>query len=68
MFYCCSKSFEYLNSPKFHFVKLRKLSVLCSKFTKNRKIKVPIRTFQNCSSNMPPKIQVMRYLIEAVFL
>ena len=31
MFYCRSKSFEYLNSPKFHFVKSWKLSALCSK-------------------------------------
>ena len=31
-----------------NFVKWRKLSVLCSKFMKNRKIKVPIiRIFQN---------------------
>ena len=31
MFYCRRKSFEYLNSPKFQFVKSRKLSDLCSK-------------------------------------
>ena len=31
LFYCCRKSFEYLNLPKFQFVKLRKLSDLCSK-------------------------------------
>ena len=31
LFYCCRQSFEYLNLPKFHFVKLRKLSDLCSK-------------------------------------
>ena len=30
MFYCRRKSFEYLNSPKFQFVKLQKLSDLCS--------------------------------------
>ena len=42
------KVLNTLNSPKFHFVKWRKLSVLCSKFMKNRKIKVPIiRIFQN---------------------
>ena len=31
MFNCRSKSFEYLNSPKFQFVKSRKLSDFCSK-------------------------------------
>ena len=31
MFYCRRKSFEYLNSPKFQFVKSLKLSDLCSK-------------------------------------
>ena len=36
MFYCRSKSLEYLNSLKFQFMKSRKLSDLCSKFTNNR--------------------------------
>ena len=31
MFYRRRKSFDYLNSPKFQFVKSRKLSDLCSK-------------------------------------
>ena len=31
VFNFCSKSFEYLNSPKFQFMKSRKLSDLCSK-------------------------------------
>ena len=31
LFYCCHKSFEYLNSPKFQFLKSRKLSDLCYK-------------------------------------
>ena len=31
MFYCRRKSFEYLNSPKFEFVKSLKLCDLCSK-------------------------------------
>ena len=31
MIHCRRKSFEYLNSPKFQFVKSRKLSDLCSK-------------------------------------
>ena len=31
LFYCRRKSFEYLNSPKFQFMRSRKLSELCSK-------------------------------------
>ena len=34
LFYCLRKSFEYLNSPKFQFVKSGKLSDLCSKIYK----------------------------------